>query len=85
MSWDEARPAFGLCSRLRAMATAVLQQSATFVACAASVWRTLGAELTRLNHAGFDAEELNRHSRRERAHMIKDALAQRHEGINHCC
>jgi hypothetical protein len=42
-------------------------------------------ELRRLNSAGLGTEELRRRSRRERVRMVKDALAQRHGGINHCC
>jgi hypothetical protein len=50
-----------------------------------AVWRTAVYALHRANSAGLGAAELNRYSRRERVRIVKDALARRHEDVNHCC
>ncbi len=80
-----ATPALAPPSRLRAAEAALGRCGAGLVSCAAAAWRVAADELRRLNSAGLGTEELRRRSRRERVRMVKDALAQRHGGINHCC
>ena len=45
----------------------------------------LRAEMARLNRAGVAAETLTGRSRRERARLVKAALADRHQGLARCC
>jgi hypothetical protein len=47
--------------------------------------RDLYAEMARLNRAGVAAETLTGRSRRERARLVKAALATRHYGQTRCC
>jgi hypothetical protein len=45
----------------------------------------LRAEMARLNRAGVAAETLRGRSRRERARLVKAAVAARHHGHTRCC
>ena len=47
--------------------------------------RDLYAELARLNRAGVAADSLKGRSRRERARLVKAAVAARHHGHSRCC
>ena len=47
--------------------------------------RDLRAEIARLNRAGVAAETLKGRSRRERARLVKAAVAARHHGHTRCC
>jgi hypothetical protein len=47
--------------------------------------RDLYAEMARLNRAGVTADSLKGRSRRERARLVKRALAARHHGHTRCC
>ena len=47
--------------------------------------RDLYSELARLNRAGVAADSLKGRSRRERARLVKAAVAARHHGHSRCC
>jgi hypothetical protein len=47
--------------------------------------RDLRAEMARLNCGGVAAETLKGRSRRERARLVKAAVAERHHGQIRCC
>jgi hypothetical protein len=47
--------------------------------------RDLRAEMARLNRAGVAAETLKGRSRRERARLVKAAVAGCHHGHTRCC
>jgi hypothetical protein len=47
--------------------------------------RDLYSELARLNRGGVAAETLKGRSRRERARLVKAAVASRHHGHTRCC
>lgn len=45
----------------------------------------LRVEMARLNRAGVTADSLKGRSRRERARLVKRALAEHHHGRSRCC
>jgi hypothetical protein len=50
-----------------------------------SLLRDLYAEMARLNRAGVAADSLTGRSRRERARLVKAAVAARYRGDTRCC